>query len=329
MNFFALQPIIMPDKICQTVVFTGKLNYIRVNAFWWQSKIKQEVFTMNLIVAASTMQEFFKEMWAKYQESILRYGKTMMMIILVLVIGWIVSGVLCRVITKGAKKIKDVDESFVKIMKSLVRTVVWVVVLLIVLDLVGINTASIITVLGAVGLAVALAMKDFLSNIAAGFMIVVLRPYKTGDYIECGDVSGTIKEMGVFSTELATFDGLFVSVPNSVIWCAPVKNYSRNPRRRCDIPVRIAYTDSLPDAIKAFKEMLENNELVLKDPAADVLVSDLADNSVNLTLRFWATTDTYWKAYWQVKSELKVVLENAGMHVPYQRRVITMVDQTK
>ena len=284
---------------------------------------------MNLMVASSTMQEFLKDMWAKYQESILRYGKTMLMIILVLIIGWIVSGVICRLIARGSKKVSDIDESFTKIMKSIARALVWVVVLLIILDLIGINTASIITVLGAVGLAVALAMKDSLSNIAAGFMIIALRPYKTGDYVECGDVSGTIKEMGLFCTELATFDGLFISVPNSVIFGAPVKNYSRNPRRRCDIPVRISYTDSLPDAIKAFKDMLNANELVLKDPAADVLVAELTDNSVNLTLRFWATTDTYWQAHWQVKSELKVVLEKAGLQVPYQRRVVTMIDQTK
>lgn len=284
---------------------------------------------MNFMVASSTMQEFFKDMWVKYQDSIFRYGKTMLTIIVVLIIGWVVAGVICRLIGRSARKVNKLDESLVKILKTVARSIVWVVVFLIVLDLIGINTASILTVLGAVGLAVALAMKDSLSNIAAGLMIITLRPYKTGDYVDCGDVSGTIKEMGLFSTELTTVDGLFVAVPNSLIFGSPVKNYSRNALRRGDIAVSIARTDSLTEAVKALQDMLAINELVLKDPAAEVLVSQLADSTVELNVRFWVKSENYWDAYWQIKSALKPALESAGMQIPFPRSVVTVINQEK
>jgi len=284
---------------------------------------------MNFMVASSVMQEFFKDMWGKYQDSILHYGKTLLTIVVVLIIGWVVAGVICRLIGRSARKVNKLDESLVKILKTVARSIVWVVVFLIVLDLIGINTASILTVLGAVGLAVALAMKDSLSNIAAGLMIITLRPYKTGDYVDCGDVSGTIKEMGLFSTELTTVDGLFVAVPNSLIFGSPVKNYSRNALRRGDIAVSIARTDSLTEAVKALQDMLAINELVLKDPAAEVLVSQLADSTVELNVRFWVKSENYWDAYWQIKSALKPALESAGMQIPFPRSVVTVINQEK
>lgn len=284
---------------------------------------------MNFMVASSVMQVFFKDMWVKYQDAILRYGKTLLTIVVVLIIGWVVAGVICRMIGRSARKVNKLDESLVKILKTVARSIVWVVVFLIVLDLIGINTASILTVLGAVGLAVALAMKDSLSNIAAGLMIITLRPYKTGDYVDCGDVSGTIKEMGLFSTELTTVDGLFVAVPNSLIFGSPVKNYSRNALRRGDIAVSIARTDSLTEAVKALQDMLAVNELVLKDPAAEVLVSQLADSTVELNVRFWVKSENYWDAYWQIKSALKPALESAGMQIPFPRSVVTVINQEK
>ena len=180
--------------------------------------------------------------------------------------------------------------------------------------------------LGAAGLAIGLAMKDSLSNIAAGIMLLILRPYKLGDYIDCGSVSGTIQQMGLFSTVLKTPDGLFVSAPNSVVFGTPIKNYSRNPTRRSDITVNIAYADSLPVAVKAMKDILDHEEMVLKDPAPEVLVSELADSSVQLTLRYWTATENYWPAYWSIKGQLKPAIEAAGLRVPFPQRVITFVN---
>ena len=169
-------------------------------------------------------------------------------------------------------------------------------------------------------------LKDSLSNIAAGIMLLILRPYKQGDYIDCGSVSGTIQEMGLFSTVLKTPDGLFVSAPNSVVFGTPIKNYSRNPTRRSDITVGVAYADSLPVAVNAMKEIMEQEPMILKDPAPEVLVAELADSSVQLTLRYWTATENYWPAYWSIKSQLKPAIEAAGLRVPFPQRIITFVN---
>ena len=285
---------------------------------------------MNLIVATtSTAKEFFKELWKNYHESITFYGKTLLLIAVVFVLSWIISRIVCRVIAKGMKRINGFDESLIKILQSVARTFIWIFALLIILDLIGINTASILTVLGAVGLAVALAMKDSMSNIAAGLMLIVLRPYRTGDYVECGSVGGTIKEMGLFSTELKTVDGMFVAVPNSVIFGSPVKNYSRNPLRRGDIAVGIDYKNSLPEALKVLQQVLAECEDVLQDPAPEVLVDEFADSSVNLKIRFWAENAKYWNAYWQLKAAIKPALENANINIPFPQRVVTVINANK
>ena len=237
---------------------------------------------------------------------------------------WGFSALARKLILKGTRKFDAVDESVGKILSGVVRTIIWLFAALIILDLLGINTASILTVLGAAGLAVGLAMKDSLSNIAAGLMLLFLRPYKLGDYIDCGSVSGTIREIGLFTTTFTTLDGLFIAAPNSVLFGAPIKNYSRNPRRRADITVGIAYGDSLSQGMQVLLKLMQEHPLILQDPAPEVLVSELADSSVNLTLRFWTENKDYWEAYWSVKAQLKDALEGAGLNIPFPQRVVTL-----
>ena len=244
---------------------------------------------------------------------------------IIIAAAWLIARFCKRIIVASTRKLQSKENSLGNILGNIAKTLIWVIAVLIILDLFGVNTASILTVLGAAGLAVGLAMKDSLSNIAAGLMLLFMRPYKVGDYVECGSISGTIMEMGLFTTILKTFDGVFISAPNSAIFGNPIKNYSRNPFRRADITVGIAYGDSLPQALEVLNELLKNNELVAQDPAPQVLVAELADSSVNLTLRYWAKTADYWNAYWGIKKDLKMVIENAGLNIPFPQRVVTMV----
>lgn len=269
---------------------------------------------------------FFKNFWIDHQPQILHCVKILILALVVLVAIKIVCMVAKKLITRSFNRFEAMDPSLCHATYAIVRTLVWIVGLLIILDLFGFNTASILTVLGAAGLAIGLAMKDSLSNIAAGIMLLILRPYKLGDYIDCGSVSGIIQEMGLFSTILKTPDGLFVSAPNSVVFGTPIKNYSRNPTRRSDITVGVAYADSLPVAIQAMNDILTHEEMVLKDPAPEVLVAELADSSVQLTLRYWTATENYWPAYWAIKAQLKPAIEKAGLSVPFPQRVITFVN---
>ena len=269
---------------------------------------------------------FFQELWEKHQDSVVHFGKVLLLSLAVIVLAWIISRIVRRIIMRSTEKITVLDQSIGKVIYGIVRTVIWLFAFLIILDLFGINTASILTVLGAAGLAVGLAMKDSLSNIAAGLMLLFLHPYKVGDYVDAESVSGTIKEMGLFTTVLMTPDGLYVSAPNSVIFGKPIKNFSRNPLRRTDITVGISYGDSLPQGIEILKKMMMDNELILKDPAPEVLVADLADSSVNLTLRYWTSTQNYWPAYWGVKGNLKSTIESAGLNIPFPQRVLTFAN---
>ena len=269
---------------------------------------------------------FFTNLWNNHSDDVIRFVKIVILALIVLVAIKVFCMVAKKLITRSFKRFEAMDESLSHATYTIIRTLIWVIGLLIILDLFGFNTASILTVLGAAGLAIGLAMKDSLSNIAAGIMLLILRPYKLGDYIDCGSVSGTIQEMGLFSTVLKTPDGLFVSAPNSVVFGTPIKNYSRNPTRRSDITVGVAYADSLPVAIQAMNDILTHEEMVLKDPAPEVLVAELADSSVQLTLRYWTATENYWPAYWSIKAQLKPAIEAAGLSVPFPQRVVTFVN---
>ncbi len=263
--------------------------------------------------------------WQQHQASLLHLGKSVILGIVILVLAWGVATLARKLILRATRRFDAVDDSVGKILSGVARTIIWLFAALIILDLLGINTASILTVLGAAGLAVGLAMKDSLSNIAAGIMLLFLRPYKLGDYIDCGSVSGTIREIGLFTTTLTTPDGLYIAAPNSVLFGSPIKNYSRNPQRRADVTVGIAYGDSLAQGMEILLKLMKDHPLILQNPAPEVLVSELADSSVNLTLRFWTENQNYWEAYWSVKAQLKGVLEGAGLNIPFPQRVVTLL----
>ena len=272
---------------------------------------------------------FFANLWEQHSDDVIRFVRVVILALVVIVAAKLISMAMKRIISRSMKRFEAMDESLIHVTYTIVRTIIWIIGVLIILDLFGFNTASILTVLGAAGLTIGLAMKDSLSNIAAGIMLIILRPYRQGDFIDCGSISGSIQQMGLFSTTLKTPDGLFVSAPNSVVFGTPIKNYSRNPTRRSDITVGVAYSDSLPVALQAMQELLNAEPLVLKDPAPEVLVSELADSSVQLTLRYWTKTGDYWDAFWSVKSKLKPQIESAGLNIPFPQRVVTFVNGPK
>ena len=266
-------------------------------------------------VQAGETTSMLQNLWTEHQATVIHFGKIVLLAILVVLVAWIVARICKKLIVKAVEKIPGLDNSIGQILGNLAKTLIWVVALLMILDLLGVNTASILTVLGAAGLAVGLAMKDS------------LRPYKSGDFIDCGTVTGTITEIGLFTTTLKTPDGIFISAPNSAIFGHPIKNFSRNPIRRADINVGIAYGDSIPKALEVLNALLQGNEFVLKDPAPQVVVADLGESSVNLTLRFWATTENYWKAFFGIKEGLKGAIEGAGLNIPFPQRVVTLINK--
>ena len=250
------------------------------------------------------------------------YGLDVVGAIVILVIGWIIAGWAAKVTRVAAGRAKWMDATLKPLAASSVRYFILVVTLVAVLNQFGVETTSVIAVLGAAGLAIGLALQGTLSNVAAGVMILVLRPFKVGDYVEAGGQAGTIKEVGLFGTELATPDNVFISVPNGAIIGGAISNFSHHGTRRIDIIVGIGYSANIDQAFDVLRGLAEADSRILKEPEVHVSVRELADSSVNLGLRFWVTAADYWDVLFDLNKGVKQGLDAAGIEIPFPQRVI-------
>jgi len=192
----------------------------------------------------------------------------------------------------------------------------------------GVQTASIVAVLGAAGLAIGLALQGTLQNIAAGIMLLLLRPFKVGDYIEGGSggpVAGTVEEVTLFTTRLTKPDGICEYVPNGVLWSSAIRNFSRNPTRRLDLEVEVSVRDDVNRAIDALRALADADARVLLSPAPQVMVSRFDDSTAVLTVRVWATTDDFWDLRWELSRKLRQALNDAQCSLPLRARELHIV----
>ncbi|MCF8044750.1 MAG: mechanosensitive ion channel family protein [Desulfarculaceae bacterium] len=268
------------------------------------------------------------DFWANHSEMILGIGYKGVLAVVVLAASYFVVKALHRSIERANQQKERLDPTLVPILRTTASVAIYAVCLVIVLDIFGVNTTSIIALLGAAGIAVAFALKDTLSNIAAGIMLLILRPFRKDHFIECGSVTGTVKEIRLFTTILETIDGLYISAPNSTLWAEPVKNYTMNGKRRMDQVIGISYSDSIDRAFEVFREIINNEPRFLSDPEPQMMVRSLGDSSVNLTLRAWLINDDYWTAYWELNKRIKENIEAAGLTIPFPQRDVHMYDHT-
>lgn len=227
----------------------------------------------------------------------------------------------CKVaIKKRMGKLKAKSATMLPLLQSLASYTIYLLALIIILDLYGVSTTSLLTVLGSVGLAIGFALKDTLSNIASGLMLLYLRPFNVDDTIQAGAITGKVIEINLFSTVIESADGVFITAPNSSIASGSITNFSRNPKRRAMFDIGIAYSDSIEKGIETLLSLANQNEKVLKDPAPQALVVALADSSVNLQLRCWMKTEDYWPTFWQLNRQIKSEIEQAGLNIPFPHR---------
>lgn len=237
----------------------------------------------------------------------------------VLIVGRIVAGWLRR-LTRRALERAELEPVLIPFLASGVYYVALAAVLIAVLGLFGIETTSLVAVLGAAGLAVGLALQGTLSNFSAGVMLLVFRPFKTGDYVEAGGEAGTVREIGVFSTVLHTPDNVRITIPNSAVFGQTIKNYAANDTRRNDLVIGISYDDDIERAIETIRGVLAADARVLEEPKAVVAVAELADSSVNLVVRPWCAGSDYWGLRFDLTRKLKEELEAAGCSIPYPQQ---------
>lgn len=218
--------------------------------------------------------------------------------------------------------IRGMDPSAKPLVYSLISYTIYVFTLLLVLHIAGVNTAGLVAMVGAASLAIGLALKDTLSNIAAGLLLLFQRPFKAGDYIECGQVKGRIKGIGLFNTTLVSIDGLYVSAPNSSLWGQPIVNFSRNSTRRLQITVGISYGDSMEQALGILRDLVDKEPLFLKTPAPQFFVSALADSAVEVSFRAWAKNADYFDLLWKYTELVKHRFDEAGITIPFPQRTV-------
>lgn len=251
-------------------------------------------------------------------ETFLTMATNIVIAVAILIAGWI-GGNWASI---QIKKIKKVDETLKSFLGTGARYLILAISVITVLQQFGVQTASLIAVLGAAGLAIGLALQGTLSNVAAGVMLLFLRPFNVGDTISCGPVTGTVKSLGIFATELSTPENIYIFVPNSNLWNADIQNFSRNEERRQDITIGISYEEDIAKAMKTFEDTLKKEKRILKseDHQPQIMVTALGDFAVNITARFWTTTADTWSVKVDLTKALKEDLDKAGISIPSPAR---------
>jgi small conductance mechanosensitive channel len=259
------------------------------------------------------------EVWTMVQTTGVDLGINLATAIVIFFVGkWIVS-----LVVKGMLKAMqkgDMDITLRRFVANLARMLLMLFVIIAAIHQLGIQTASLIALLGAAGLAVGLALQGSLSNFAAGVLIVLFRPYKVGDWIEGGGVSGAVEEVQILTTVLKTGDNKRVIIPNSQIMGTTITNYSANETRRVDLVVGVSYGDDLDKVRTELEGLVAADERVLKDPAVTIAVSELADSSVNFVLRPWVKTADYWGVYFDLTEAIKKRFDEVGISIPFPQR---------
>lgn len=252
----------------------------------------------------------------------------LLLAITILIIGWWFSNFLGNWIRKIAQRSPHIDFTVVPMAQAVVVWTIRIFVVIAVLARFGVQTASIIAVLGAAGVAIGLALQNTLQNIASGIMLLVLRPIRTGEFVSIvGKGDGTVLEVGLFMSQFQQGDGVKFCLPNNLIWGNPIINYSRNETRRMDIPLGVRYGDDLDKAIQVLTQLLQEHPAVLKDPAPSVFVSDYKESTVVVNVRAWARSADFWDLRFELNRVALQRLQQAGLSHPVPVRAMLPDDK--
>jgi len=256
------------------------------------------------------------------------YSLRLLVAVVILLIGrWLsrkISRILARVLEKN-----NIDTTLIGFLENITYYALMVLVLIAAAGQLGIDTTSFLTIVGAAGLAVGLALKDSLSNFASGVMLVLFKPFSVGDVVNAAGVAGKVERINIFNTVLNTPDNQKVIVPNSSITTDVITNVTANPTRRIDLVAGIGYEDDIAKAKQVLAEIVQAEEKVLKDPAPTIAVSELADSSVNFVVRPWVKTGDYWDVYFALTEQIKVRFDAAGISIPYPQQDLHLFQEQK
>lgn len=257
------------------------------------------------------------------QQTLIDFGIKLFVAIAIVFIGKF----LANIIRKGVIKVmrhKGMDDAIISFIGSLLYGMMFFIVLVAAVSHLGFNTSSLVAVVGAAGLAIGLALQGSLSNFASGVLLIVFKPFKSGDFVEVSGVAGIVEEILMFSTQLRTGDNKTVIIPNGAITGGTITNYSTKPTRRIDLIIGVSYDADLAKTKALLHKIASADERVLKDQAVTVGVSELADNSVNFVVRPWVKSSDYWPTYFDLLQNIKTELDNEGIEIPFPQLSIHM-----
>ena len=265
-----------------------------------------------------------EELIANSKQILTQYGLKILAALAIFLLGKWLAKMLTRILRKVMRK-SGIEETLVTFLANITYAALLLFVVLAALNQLGIQTTSFIAVIGAAGLAIGLAMQDSLSNLAAGVMLIIFRPFKKGDFIEAAGTSGSVMEINIFTTTLKTGDNRLIYVPNGNILSSNIVNYSANDTRRIDMIFGIGYDDDIKKAKAIIDHALKSDGRVLDDPAPTVGVIELADSSVNIAVRPWVKTPDYWSTLFALNETIKEKFDEANITIPYPQSEVHLI----
>ena len=254
------------------------------------------------------------------------FGIKLIAAIAILVIGRIIAKSIRKLIVKVMDK-REVDKTISSFISSLAFSSLWVFVILAALSQLGIQTTSLMAVIGAAGLAIGLALQGSLSNFASGFLIILFKPFKVGDYVEAGGVSGTIYKITIFTTEYRTIDNKKIIVPNSQIMNGTITNYTAEKTRRVDLVLGVSYESDLKKVKDILMGIFQKHKLILKDPEPFVRLAEMAESSLNFKVRVWTKTEDYWTVYFDLTEQAKLEFDKNGINIPFPQMDVHLINK--
>ena len=257
---------------------------------------------------------------------IIPWGINIVTALVVFLLGRLIAKFICRSVKRLMQRSK-IDEILINFIGNILYFALLLVVVIASLDQLGINTSSVLAVFAAAGLAVGLALKDSLSNFAAGVMLVFFKPFKNGDFIEAGGQSGVVEEIRIFNTIIRTGDNREITLPNGQIYSGVIINFSARDTRRIDLVFGIGYDDDIKQVKELIEKTMAEDARILKDPAAVIMVLELADSSVNFAVRPWVNASDYWDVRSDLLETLKIKCDAAGISIPYPQQDVHIYQQ--
>lgn len=262
----------------------------------------------------------------KVLELVQNYGLPLVWAIIIFIVGRIVARIISNTVAKMMTKGK-VDETLVKFAKNMIYIALMVFVILAALGKLGIETTSFAAIIAAAGLAIGLSLQGTLGNFASGVMLILFRPFKVGDFVEAGGVSGVVEEIQIFSTKMKSGDNKEITVPNGQIVGSTITNYSAKETRRVDLVIGVSYEDDLKKVRAVLEDILNSDERILKDPAPTIGVLELGDSSVNFAVRPWVKSGDYWPVLFAVQENVKLRFDAEGISIPYPQQDVHFIKE--